>query len=524
MTAKEVPVATPPRRRFFTAANPWPTRYSQPRSLSASAARIGPAKDHRAKRPTSAWQAEAWRYAETIGEVKFAFDMVAALVSRVRLYAAVVDDPDMVPVEASLFLDSIHKAGLNAEESTKVIRAAQEVVSDLMLHSQGLGSGFLRDIATNLQIAGEVYVVSHENRWIAVSSDSLKPVGEHWKVQTDRSNSKDDIELPEDTFVARIWKPSARYSAEPTSSMVGVLDACEALVLLDQAMRAMTRTRLGAGIIFIPDGITVATGDDVEEVLIEATTQPITDETAATSVVPLMLKGPVELGKEIRRIDLARPIDDTMITMSDRLMNRILTGLDVPKDIVTGLADTRYANALIVTDDLFRTSVEPLVLLICDALTQAVLRPAMRKALVGEGDKDVPALADHIIIWFDPSDAVTRPDKSQAANDGWDRGILSAESWRASRGFTQAVRRADPQMAYGDMNKKPTDKAVGFEGLDRPRAERRHPEARAYPPRSRGLRQWAENPGDHSSQTGPRPRPRPTRPARHKSRPPPRVH
>ena len=420
-------------RRFFKPQTGWNTPYSTPRSVTAAATVLPTPKVR--KRKATAWQAESWKAYEAIGEVQFAFDMVSSLVSRVRLYAAIVDDPDMVPVEGSEFLAALAETGLTPDDTEAVIHAAQDVVSDLMLHSLGLGSGLLRDMATCIQVVGETYVVNHENRWIAVSSDCLQgAAGDTWKLKLDRYDRSNDLVLPEDAFVARIWKPSARFPAEPTSSMIGVLDSCEALVLLDQAMRSMTRSRLGAGIIFIPEGVAVTTGNEVEEVLVEAVTQPIADETAATSVVPLILKGPVELGDKIKRIDLARQVDSTMIEMSDRLLNRILTGIDVPKDMITGLAEVRYANAIIVTDDLFRTSVEPLVLLICDALTQAVLRPAIRKAL---GNDVAPDLIEEVVIWFDPSEAVTRPDRSQAANEGWDRGLLSGKAWRAARGFNE---------------------------------------------------------------------------------------
>ena len=421
-------------RRFFS-HTAWPTRYNTPRSMVAAAMRLPNPKNNKGKRAAHAWQREAFGYYEQIGEVKYAFDMVASLVSRVRLFAAVVDDPDMVPVEGSAFLEQLADQGLSPDETGDVIGAAQEVVSDLMLHSLGLGSGLLRDISTCIQVVGESYLVSHRGRWMAVSPESLEARGQRWRLRLDRTERGGDIELDEDAFVARIWKPSARYANEPTSSMVGVLDSCEALVILDQAIRSMTRTRLGAGVLFIPEGLTATTGN-VEEVLVEAVTQPIQDETAATSVVPLILTGPVELGKELKRIDLARPVDQEMIEMADRLLNRILTGIDVPKDIITGLAEVRYANALIITDDLFRTAIEPLVLLICDALTQAVLRPAMRKSFVDRGEHP-PQLIDHVVVWFDPSDAVTRPDKSQAANEGFDRRILSAEAWRSSRGFNE---------------------------------------------------------------------------------------
>ena len=296
------------RGKFFVERPPqeYTTPYNKPRAMVAAATRLPPPKNAKAKRAASAWQTEAFRYYETIGEIKYAFDMVASLVSRVRLYAAVVDDPDMVPVEASSFLEQMGDVGMSPAETTEVIRVAQDVVSDLMLHSLGLGSGLLRDISTCVQVVGEVYLVSHENRWMAVSPESLEARGGAWRLKLDRTERAGGIELPEDTFVARIWKPSARFANEPTSSMVGVLDSCEALALLDQAMRSMTRTRLGAGIIFIPDGLTASSGD-IEEVLVEAVTQPISEETAATIGCPPHSHRPHRIGPGVEADRVGSP-------------------------------------------------------------------------------------------------------------------------------------------------------------------------------------------------------------------------
>ena len=40
-------------------------------------------------------------------------------------------------------------------------------------------------------------------------------------------------------------------------------------------------------------------------------------------------------------------------------------------------------------------------------------------------------------MWADTSAIVTRPDKSQAANEGYDKQLLSGEAWRRSRGFSE---------------------------------------------------------------------------------------
>jgi hypothetical protein len=74
--------------------------------------------------------------------------------------------------------------------------------------------------------------------------------------------------------------------------------------------------------------------------------------------------------------------------------------------------------------------------MIVDALTTVYLRPVLRKQFPAEVEKDSTIL-NRLLVWFDPSAIVTRPDKSTAANEGYDRNILSEQAWRVARGFSE---------------------------------------------------------------------------------------
>ena len=97
-----------------------------------------------------------------------------------------------------------------------------------------------------------------------------------------------------------------------------------------------------------------------------------------------------------------------------------------------GLGSAKYANAVILEEGMYRLHIAPLLEMICEALTKVYLRPR----LIKDG---VPAeIVEHIVVTFDPSAIVTRPDKAQAANDGYDRKVLSSAGWRAARGFPES--------------------------------------------------------------------------------------
>jgi hypothetical protein len=109
-----------------------------------------------------------------------------------------------------------------------------------------------------------------------------------------------------------------------------------------------------------------------------------------------------------------------------------LQGLDVPKDVVTGLANVKYSNALQIDEALYKAHIEPLMLLIADALTVVYLRPY----LLANGFDQTEV--NRICIWYDPSQVATRNDRAADADSGFDRMAVSYDTWRRAHGFSEA--------------------------------------------------------------------------------------
>jgi hypothetical protein len=172
--------------------------------------------------------------------------------------------------------------------------------------------------------------------------------------------------------------------------------------------------------------------DDFEDQLIDAMTTPIKDEDSASAVVPLIIRGPAELGDKIKQFKFERSFDDSLVARADRVLDRIMQGLDVPKDIVTGLANVKYSNALQIDESLYKAHIEPLMLLIVDALTVVYLRPYLLS--VGYSDAEVK----RVHIWYDPSLVATRNDRAADADSGFDKMAVSYDAWRRAHGFSEA--------------------------------------------------------------------------------------
>ena len=441
--------------------------YSTPRTLTAAAAQIkvndkAEYEQFRIRRTagSSAWQAEAWEYYDAIGEIKYAFNLVASVVSRIRIYAAVVDDPSETPI-------SVRQSELIDD---RLATAAERALGRLN-SAYGGQAGLLRDAALNLAVAGECYLIQMPARpaynlpesWDIRSVDEVTTdarggfnvIGRREQSTTTQGGIDKTSKLGKNAFVGRMWRSHPRFSDEADSSLRGLLDLCAELLLLNRTFRATARSRLNAGALYLPDGLSVAAQgdgdfpydsedgigpnftaeeaeDEFEEQLMDAMTTPIRDEESASAVVPLIIRGPAELGDKIKQFKFERSFDPALAERSDRVLERILQGLDVPKDIVTGLANVKYSNALQIDESLYKAHIEPLMLLIADALTVMYLRPY----LIATGFEE--SEVNRIVVWYDPSAIATRNDRATDADAGFDRMAVSANSWRRAHGFSDA--------------------------------------------------------------------------------------
>jgi hypothetical protein len=456
----------------FIASNGTPAQavaYNAPRALTAAAVqlKLGDRDEalifkERRSASSSMWQAEAWEYYDAIGEIKYAFNLVASVVSRIKLYPAVVSSPAEAPTAIQ---------NVESEEDVRLLKAAERALARLD-SAYGGQTGLLRDAALNLQVTGECYLAQTPPRpghgvpesWDIRSVDEIQTDGkgnyfiiprrELKSTSSGGTAKKGAIPLGKNSFVGRIWKSHPRFTDEADSSMRGILDLCAELLLLNRTFRATARSRLNAGALYLPDGLSVAATpdpdypyddadgiyneptpeeleDEFEDQLIDAMTTPIKDEDSASAVVPLIIRGPAELGDAIKQFKFERSFDPALAERSDRVLERIMQGLDVPKDIVTGLANVKYSNALQIDESLYKAHIEPLMLIIADSLTVVYLRPY----LLANGFTE--AEVDRIVVWYDPSQVATRNDRAADADGGFDKMAVSFETWRKSHGFSE---------------------------------------------------------------------------------------
>lgn len=134
--------------------------YSAHRPITAAAVTINIADKTEvaslAKRRSSKsanWQETAYEYYNLVGEVGYAANLVASIMSRVRLYPAYVTDEDTAPSHIKDIIDLDEELVNDATRAMRVLG-----------NGNGGMPGLLQDAALNLFITGECFLVQEPAR------------------------------------------------------------------------------------------------------------------------------------------------------------------------------------------------------------------------------------------------------------------------------------------------------------------------------------------------------------------------
>lgn len=414
----------------------------QPVLASAAGQPIGDRKAaERQRRLRQAWQHDAWAYFDAIGEIRYPLEFMANAVTRMRIYPAMITTPDEPPTP----LDE-------ADGVPGDFRAAAYADLAELGHGQLGLRPLLHDQYINNKIAGEMWLVGNEDpdtgaaQWRIRSIDEVDVNDRGVFVRDDPAATLTDWTPldPESSYLARLWRPHPRFDLLATSPMRAILDSCEELLLLSRSIRGTARSRLaGNGLLLLAQEVSlmgVQESDDPEadpffEELTRAMLTPISEEGDASSVVPIVARVPGEYLKDHKVAELIRfdrPFDGESMKLREELIGRIATGLDLPKEVVTGVVDLNHWTAWQVDDNTFRHHIEPDVINQIDDLTVAYGRPM----LAARGTWD-PALIGRLTYWYDPVELVTHPDRTQDAMSLHDKIVISDAALAKVAGFSE---------------------------------------------------------------------------------------
>lgn len=421
--------------------------YGSARAMIGAAARVdltAGGNDGPRKSLQQPWQGDAWVYRDVIGEVRYGIDWLAAVMSRLRLHAAIVDNPREAPVDVGEVLSGDTK--LDNPLPPGLIQDAIDAIE--MLSGGGNGHGaILEPMTVNAEVPGECYLLGREDDlggqlWQIRSTDELernragKWVLRDSPAQNGTISGGEELD-PERTYVARMWKPHPRWRALPDSPMRGVLDPCEGLLLKTRKMRVRDRARLSRGVLLVAQELTFENekGEPVpfQQRLQDAMLSAVADESAPSSLVPTIARVPAERikdGTAMQHVDVIDKDDQTKDGEDViRFLARIVRGLDFPPEVVEGLGDVKFANAVAIDSTSFRYHVEPKAQRHVDNLSVGFLWPWL-EALGWD-----PMIVRRIVIWYDPTEVVTNPNRLPDVVTAFDHAAASIEELRDAAGL-----------------------------------------------------------------------------------------
>jgi hypothetical protein len=425
------------RRRTMPPAVP-----SAPKAVVAAAGRYDPRRPDSIGKPkgSNEWQTEVWAFRDLIGEFLFSTEWLGNCLSRVKLKAVEVD--------------ALGRIGEDAKDQT-VLDAV-----DGLCGSPSRQAGILKTLGDNLSTVGEAWVIAETRAsaaaggapipggdtgdevfasWTVASTEEVKQ-GQGGAVILDRGDGKKrTVDPDEGALVIRIWNPDARRHNDAFSWTKAALPILREMVDIERYVLALMESRYAnSGLLLVPSELSFPYPDPADLVpgedplivgLSRALTAAISDPGTASAVAPIIIRGAAQHLAEVRHISFAAALEAVVAGMRQDCIRRLALTAAHPPEVLTGLGDSTHWNAALVDETAMKLYVEPFILLICAALTDAYLRPVLEAA--GVADPEAWAL------WYDASELLTDPDRTEDVRWAFEHGVINADTARRELGFEE---------------------------------------------------------------------------------------
>lgn len=320
----------------------------------------------------AAWQLDAWRVWEKLGEIHYPTTQIARLCSRLdwNVSDGVDDEGDPKPSDYDLE-GAFENPGLS--ETT-------------------------RALGLNIVVAGECWLTKTGDEWtvFSVNEPNLSSALE-----------KVDIKI-------RVWTPDPRDSSKADSGVRAALGPAHELLALQNLALAQIHSRAAsAGILLRPNTRTKLVDDngdpvDFTELLHQTMTAAIRDTASTAAVVPIDLELPIDEIPFWTHLQFTRPYDDRIDTRMERVIRRIALALDIWPELLLGVADINHWGSWFLSEDTWRSSTAPLA----EQLAQA-----MEVAVLEADDKTVTIMPDPAVL------LARRSSVRDALNAAWIGGV-----------------------------------------------------------------------------------------------------
>jgi hypothetical protein len=411
----------------------------EPNALVASAKIL-----NEIKRPLiqyEAWQDEGWNYYDNLGEYAYAVTWKSEALSRVRLRAAKIsletDEPEFVDVGD-----------------------VAELVNKL---AGGVGgqAAMMKALSVHLDVPGKGYVVGVQDetgeKWSVHSADELrvrqngrKQAGPQRGGLSPLANVYSDFELqydegawkalPAEALVIQVWEPHPRHAWRAMSPTKAAIPILREIDFYNRHIIATLLSRLAFnGFLLFPDDMVLPSKEQYRDMpdpfiaeLVDIASQSIKNPGTASAAIPIPLKVPAASIDKIKHLVVSAGVDDKLINARDRAIKRLAATMNVPQEVVLGMADVNHWTAWQLEESAIKIHISPPVEVICHALTKGYLHPMMEASGLSL-DED----GARYVIWYDTSELTAKPDLGDRAKQAYDDKVISDAAYRQYTGFTE---------------------------------------------------------------------------------------
>lgn len=384
-----------------------------------------------------AWQAEAWRFYDTVPELHNVADYIGAACSMVRLYIAEVDEYGVMQGEVGA--PSTDKEGNLTEDSNSAVAG----LIATMFGGPGGKAEILRNLGTSLTVAGETFLVGRATRsknpeWNTFAPNQVRIMPEYATIAM--GNGRFEELTYTSNMILRVWTPHSAVPWRATSPTQGILIPLRQSQELVRFLSSQLVSRLAsASLLPVPADVDFPATDKhaggwngLLQDLYEVITSNLQGAGTAAMIAPIIMPlQPEALAamSNVQPITFESVLSAQAIDLRKELRETIAIGLNVPMEIQLGGRDMNHWSIWWANEEFIIKTIAPLLNRICDALTKGYLIKALRKMGLD------PA---RYTIWYDTAPLSNSANQLVDAKDLYTLGVISAAELRARGNFNEA--------------------------------------------------------------------------------------
>ena len=359
------------------------------------------------------WQTEIWRLYDVIGELRFLADWIGSACSRVRIYVAEVDKNGRIQKEVT----DKKIAGL----------------ADNLFGGPTQKAELIRLLGINLTLVGDAYIIGRStddpesDEWFVLSCSELKRYARTGVIEFTSYDGMPEKLDPERDMIIRVWTPHPRrtmWAQSPTRAAMPMLWEIERLT---RYVFSQIDSRLvSAGLLPIPKDVSfpdedadIPGAEGLAQALMKAGSRSLKGEGTAAGVIPMIVEMPLEALGKIDLVQFGSELSHQALELRQEALRRFATAMDVDPSILSGAGEANHWGAWQIMEGQIKVHIEPLMTRICDAVTKAYLKAAL---------KAIKADPDRYVFWYDTAPLVVRPERGKEAREMYKEGIISRET------------------------------------------------------------------------------------------------